>query len=73
MAEWQRQQAPPPAAAGMHRFVWDFRPQPPTGGRGGGGRGGQPPVAPGPYSVRLTVNGQSYTQPLTVRPDPRAR
>jgi len=29
-------------------------------------------VAPGAYSVKLTVNGKSYTQPLTVKPDPRA-
>ena len=41
------------------------------GGGGGGGRGGLPPVDAGAYSVKLTVNGQSYTQPLTVRPDPR--
>ena len=30
-----------------------------------------PMVAPGTYSVRLTVAGQSFTQPLTVLPDPR--
>jgi photosystem II stability/assembly factor-like uncharacterized protein len=30
-----------------------------------------PMVAPGKYSVRLTVAGQSLTQPLTVLPDPR--
>jgi hypothetical protein len=30
-----------------------------------------PMVAPGKYSVRLTVAGQSFTQPLTVLPDPR--
>lgn len=30
-----------------------------------------PMVAPGKYSVRLTVGGQSFTQPLTVLPDPR--
>ncbi|HEY7289623.1 MAG TPA: hypothetical protein VH583_07290 [Vicinamibacterales bacterium] len=77
--EWQRPTEHLSTAAGMHRFVWDFRPQPSAGGRGrgagggGGGRGGQPPVAPGSYSVRLTVNGQSYSQPLTVKPDPRAR
>lgn len=28
-------------------------------------------VAPGGYSVRLTVSGQSFTQPLTILPDPR--
>jgi hypothetical protein len=30
-----------------------------------------PMVAPGKYSVRLTVAGQSFTQPLTILPDPR--
>jgi hypothetical protein len=30
-----------------------------------------PMVAPGKYSVRLTVAGQSYTQALTILPDPR--
>ena len=82
-AVWQRSQELPSAAAGMHRYVWDFRPDPPPGGGrgrggrggggGGGGRGGPPPVAPGNYSVRLTVNGQSFTQPVVVKPDPRDR
>src|SRR5260221_2902420 len=31
-AVWQRPQEPPSAAAGMHRFRWDFRPHPPAGG-----------------------------------------
>jgi hypothetical protein len=34
---------------------------------------GAPWVAPGQYSVKLTVNGKSYTQPITVRMDPRVR
>jgi hypothetical protein len=32
-----------------------------------------PLVVPGEYSVVLTVNGQQYRQPLTVKPDPRVR
>jgi photosystem II stability/assembly factor-like uncharacterized protein len=82
-AIWQRAQDPPSAAAGMHRFVWDLRPEPPAGGRGrggrggggggGGGRGGLPPVAAGGYSVKLTVNGKTFTQPLVVKRDPRER
>jgi photosystem II stability/assembly factor-like uncharacterized protein len=79
-AIWQRPQEPPAATAGMHRFVWDLRPTPAAGGRGGrgggrggGGRGEAPPVAPGSYSVKLTVNGESYTQPLALKPDPRER
>jgi hypothetical protein len=41
------------------------------GGGGGGGRGGAPMLAPGQYTVRLTVDGQTYTQPVTIKPDPR--
>jgi photosystem II stability/assembly factor-like uncharacterized protein len=41
-------------------------------GRGGGGRGrGAGGLQAGQYSVRLTVNGQVLTQPVTVKPDPR--
>ncbi|MBK8248417.1 MAG: glycoside hydrolase [Gemmatimonadetes bacterium] len=69
--------------AGLHRFVWDLRyPRPralsfsfpisaipgqtvpePLG----------PFVAPGRYTVRLTVDGQVMTQPLGVRLDPRVK
>jgi photosystem II stability/assembly factor-like uncharacterized protein len=83
-AVWQRAPAPPSAAAGPHRFVWDFRPDPPAGGGrgrggrgggggGGGGRGGPPPVAAANYTVRLTVNGKAMTQPLVVKADPRLK
>ena len=43
------------------------------GGRGGGGgRGrGAGGLQAGEYSVRLTVDGQTYTQPVTMKPDPR--
>jgi len=41
------------------------------GVRGGGGRGGAPTLQPGQYTVRLTVYGQTYTQPVTIKPDPR--
>ena len=69
-----------PATAGMHRWSWNLRPPPPAeSGRGGGGGAavfggrGVPPVLPGTYTVRLTVGGKSYTQPLRVKPDPRAK
>jgi len=44
---------------------------PARGGRGGGGRGGAPVMQSGQYTVRLTVDGQTYTQPVTVKADPR--
>ena len=68
---------------GMHRFSWDLHYNPVLGEAGGGeGSGGavphrtydavNAPWAPaGKYTVRLTVGGKSYTQPLTLRLDPR--
>ncbi len=69
--------------AGMHRWVWGLHytapiatrhdypiaaiphdtPRLPVG----------PSVLPGAYSVRLTVEGKSYTAPLTVKLDPRVK
>jgi hypothetical protein len=40
------------------------------GGGGGGGRGGPPLLPPGQYTVRLTVDGQILSQPVTVKADP---
>jgi photosystem II stability/assembly factor-like uncharacterized protein len=74
---WARTSEALPATAGMHRWIWDLRPTPPArpagGGGGGGGGRGAPVVLPGAYSVRLTVGGKSYTQPLVVEMDPRTK
>ena len=79
---WVRTQEPLSAMAGMHRWIWDLRPTPPArpagaggGGGGGGGFGGRgvATVLPGTYTVKLTVGGKSYTQPLVVKMDPRSR
>jgi hypothetical protein len=61
---WRQMPEPFSTAAGMHRINW-----PPAGS---GARGGGPPVT-GSFTVRLTVNGQTFTQPLTIKPDPRAK
>jgi photosystem II stability/assembly factor-like uncharacterized protein len=80
---WVRPQRILSAEAGMHRFVWDMHYPPPEAlnrefpisaivrdtpqlplGAG---------ALPGKYTVRLTVDGKSYTQPLTVRMDPRIK
>ena len=63
------------AAAGMHRLVWDlawkasgleeiddFESAAPSG----------PRVPPGNYQVRLTVDGKTLAQPLTIVMDPRS-
>ena len=77
-AFWVRTPEPLSAAAGMHRWIWDLRPAPPQrpagGGGGGGFRGrGVSNVLPGTYTVKLTAGGKSYTQPLIVKMDPRAK
>ena len=72
----------------MHRFTWDMH-YDPLPGDGGGGRGGggggrrgpasdlpgvnSPWVAPGVYTVRLTANGKTLTQPITIKLDPRVK
>ena len=69
------------AKAGMQRFVWDLHYAPPEGFprsypisaiyRNTPTVPMGPTVLPGQYSVKLTVNGKSYTEPLTVKMDPR--
>jgi hypothetical protein len=72
--------------AGLHRFMWDMRYQPigdnartddveATGAvpHRSEHTPRAPWAAPGRYTVRLTVNGRSYTQPLTLRLDPRVK
>ncbi|MDE3154868.1 MAG: glycoside hydrolase [Acidobacteriota bacterium] len=78
---WLRSPQVLSAQAGMHRFVWDLhypsphvlRPQvaisvilhdSPIGPLG-------PDALPGRYTVKLTADGHTYTQPLTVKMDPR--
>jgi len=75
-AFWVRAPEVPSTAAGMHRWMWDLRPTPaprPAGGGGGFGRGGAALVLPGTYTVRLSVAGKTYTQPLIVKMDPRTK
>ena len=74
--------------AGMHRFSWDLRFDPvspqdliPAGDEEATGAVpgrtyptyNTPWVPPGSYTVRLTVNGTAYTQPIVVKLDPRVR
>jgi hypothetical protein len=73
--------------AGMHRFTWDMHYDvvagTPAGGRGGDPAGAVPHrtypsphapwVPPGSYTVRLTANGQTLTQPIVIKMDPRVK
>src|SRR5260370_42483268 len=57
----------------MHRFIWDLRYPLPKGVRSSlaGPAGVQ--AVPGNYTVKLTANGKSSTQPLTIKLDPRVK
>lgn len=79
---WIRPQQILSGKAGPHRFVWDLHYQPlnvpasyPISATPGNTAPtpSSPWVMPGVYTVRLKVNGKSYTQPLTVRMDPRVK
>ena len=68
---------------GMHRFVWDLHYPPPDSldheypisaiYRDTPRYPLGPGVLPGRYTVKLTVNGRSYNQPLTIKMDPRVK
>jgi hypothetical protein len=70
------------AAAGMHRFVWDLRYAAPGAVQRDfpiSAVPGDTPIeplgvlaVPGAYRVRLTAGGNTITQPLTLKMDPRA-
>ena len=81
-AWWPRPPMNLSAAAGMHRFVWDMHYAPVPGAprvldanqavrHDTPVLSSAPLVMPGRYTVRLTVAGHSYVQPLTVIMDPR--
>jgi len=80
---WLYHPTPLPQNAGMNRYVWDLRYASPdaiqhtysisalyerTHAEPQG-----PFVVPGKYEVRLTVDGKTYKQPLTVEMDPRVK
>jgi photosystem II stability/assembly factor-like uncharacterized protein len=64
---WVPSTEPFSTAPGMHRIVWS------PGAGGGGQRGGGGTPVTGTFTVRLSVNGQTQTQPLTIKPDPRSK
>ncbi|HVN10131.1 MAG TPA: glycoside hydrolase, partial [Patescibacteria group bacterium] len=71
------------AEAGMHRFVWDLHYTAPSSLFHGYPISAVPHATPlepegvralpNSYTVRLTVGGKSWTQPLTLKMDPRVK
>ena len=70
---WVHEPEPLPNEAGAHRFVWDLHYALPEGARTSYYRTAGPLVVPGNYTVKLTANGKSSTQLLTVKMDPRVK
>ncbi len=83
---WVRPEHSLPATSGMHRVLWDmhYTPIPGSGGRGGGygmqAIAHDTPLsttsiwaAPGRYTVKLMVDGKTYSQPLVLKMDPRVK
>jgi photosystem II stability/assembly factor-like uncharacterized protein len=56
---------------GLHRFVWPLRYAPPAALAKGDAYADGVWASPGQYTVKLTVNGKTYQEPLTVAHDPR--
>ena len=81
--QWVRPTAIPSGDAGLNRFVWDLHYPPPDSVEHeypisavwhNTPRYPQGPVVlPAQYTITLTVNGKSYSQPLTVKMDPRVK
>ena len=69
--------------AGMHRFIWDMHWTPAPGFPAGLPMQAvvhdtppgytSPWVLPGHYTVKLIVDDKTYTQPMTIRMDPRVK
>ena len=78
---WEGHPEPLTRKAGMNRFLWDLRYEPPSALRHNyaisamyQGTPAEPLgtlVVPGTYEVRLTAAGKTYKQPLEVALDPR--
>jgi photosystem II stability/assembly factor-like uncharacterized protein len=70
---WVHDPEPISASAGAHRFVWDLHYAFPADVHTSF-YGPKPPLAlPGKYTVKLTVNGRSHSQPLVLKMDPRVK
>jgi len=80
---WYRPHQPLPTNGGMQRFIWDLMYPPPAGFSHGFPISAiykdtplyplGPAVMPGLYTIKLTVNGKTLSQTMTVKMDPRVK
>ncbi|MDE2226118.1 MAG: hypothetical protein KGJ46_12670, partial [Xanthomonadaceae bacterium] len=69
--DWFREPVVLETTPGLHRFVWPLQYAPPTALAKGDAYADGVWAPPGQYTVKLTVNGKTYSEPLTVAHDPR--
>ena len=65
-----------PSEAGVNEVIWDWRHDPPyepeeDGSGGGGGAPDGPIVMPGPYTVGMTIGGETFSAQVEIQADPR--
>jgi photosystem II stability/assembly factor-like uncharacterized protein len=70
---WVHDAEPISAKTGLHRFVWDLHYAFPADVHTSFYGPKAPLALPGKYTVKLTVNGRSESQPLVLEMDPRVR
>jgi len=70
---WVHDPEPLSATTGAHRFVWDLHYAFPADVHSSFYGPTAPLALPGKYTVKLTVNGQSHSQPLELKMDPRVK
>jgi hypothetical protein len=69
--DWFRQPVVLETTPGLHRFVWPLQYAPAAVLAKGDAYADGVWAPPGQYTVKLTVDGKTYSQPLTVAHDPR--
>ncbi|HEX5487802.1 MAG TPA: hypothetical protein VFX04_01475, partial [Rhodanobacteraceae bacterium] len=69
--DWQRHPVVLEAMPGLHRFVWPLHYAPPVSLARGDAYADGVWAPPGQYTVKLVVDGKTFSEPLTVEADPR--
>ncbi|MBS0383486.1 MAG: hypothetical protein JSR56_13750 [Proteobacteria bacterium] len=71
--DWFREPVVLKTTPGLHRFVWPLRYAPPPALTHGNPWTDGAWAPPGQYTVKLSVDGKTFSEPLTVAADPRVQ